>query len=459
MDHPHGANAAASRRNSNISSLPGSSASLAQSQPPGYTSAAPGSSHNAASRGSSPHGSRPPLPQATESDSGSERSGASDHESDHSDTSTRATVPLSNPPPTAQSSTPPTTRGRGRQRGQRGGRGRLRGAASYDDGLGNEYYNLRESYDDEYDNPDPSWFDDSRSSSNEYSGSRATPTYRSHESIPAATDNSANGTASRSYISNSIAAEKDDLPRSRWPEAPSGSHPPTFQIRGGQYGWRPQRFQQVRPFVIQNKDGVWVRIKMTEEQYKFYMENHPPPRRKSKHHRSKYSSADEADQDSRQSREKTDKPDGRGTGSKDNGRRQGRQRSGRRSGYASDSESEDLAVSNFDESQNTESGLKSDGWIKDERHRRRKTHSQEHKKHHKPSHTKSKSKSKARYVPREPSPETSSSTSRNTRGRSPRPYARNGSRALRKATRVPDSTSGSSSDSDRYDSREEPQPP
>ncbi|CAF9926651.1 MAG: hypothetical protein HETSPECPRED_006382 [Heterodermia speciosa] len=176
----HDGHEAAGPMDSPISSMPPSSVSEPEGHPPGHASAAAAANNPPGSR----HSGRPPsvagsthrhpdtvspiprVPEQTDSE-GSDGVHSGD-ESDHSEASTRATVPSSNPSSNPQlSGSPNTTVGGGRS-GRRAGRGgrtqatRPRGGGHDDDledDLEDESYNLRESYDDEYEGPGRSRWD------------------------------------------------------------------------------------------------------------------------------------------------------------------------------------------------------------------------------------------------------------------------------------------------------------
>ncbi|KAL8783864.1 MAG: hypothetical protein Q9195_009256 [Heterodermia aff. obscurata] len=119
------------------------------SMPPSITS----STHRHSAAASSAPRGRPEIPEQTDSEgSDGVHSG---NESDRSDTSTRATVPSSNPSSLPQSSRSPGSAIPGGRSGRRGGRGgrtqatRPRGGGGFDH-LDDEYYDLLESYDNEY---------------------------------------------------------------------------------------------------------------------------------------------------------------------------------------------------------------------------------------------------------------------------------------------------------------------
>lgn len=103
-----------------------------------------------------------PVIEATDSESD-----VSGHESDRSLTSTRASIRSTS----ASSIAPSSGARRGNSgRGGGGGRGRgnrPRGGAGSNDNVGGEYYNLHESYDDEY-HPPPGGFFDARNLGNDY---------------------------------------------------------------------------------------------------------------------------------------------------------------------------------------------------------------------------------------------------------------------------------------------------
>ena len=161
-------NEAAGPMDSSVSSMPPSSVSEPEGHPPGsrYSSHPPsvaGSTYRHHATVSPTPRRRPEVPEQTDSE-GSE-SVHSGNESDHSDTSTRATVPSSNlrsPPPSSRSPTS-AVRGRSGWQGGRGGRTQAPrprgGGADDDDELGDESYDLLESYDDEYQGPQRSRWD------------------------------------------------------------------------------------------------------------------------------------------------------------------------------------------------------------------------------------------------------------------------------------------------------------
>ena len=176
----HDGHEAAGPMDSSVSSMPPSSVRGPESHPPGHASAAPlpgsrhsshppsvaGSTHRHPPAVSPAPRRRPEVPEQTDSEGTDDVH--SGNESDHSNTSTRATVPSSNlrsTPPSSRPSPTSAVRGRSGRQGGRGGRTpatRPRGGGADDDDddeLGDKLYDLHESYDDEYEGPQRSRWD------------------------------------------------------------------------------------------------------------------------------------------------------------------------------------------------------------------------------------------------------------------------------------------------------------
>ena len=252
---------AASSHHSEVSSMPPSTIDEPQSLPPEYRSHGPTRSHPAA-RGSSSHpasvaGSSLGRPSEHSEHGGSRDSG---EESDHSGASASATVRTNHTRSTPQTSRSPPSEARGRAPGLGRGRGGnkrssgMRGGAGCNDEIGDDFYSLHESYDDEYVVSPHSQFQDER------------PLYYE------------NGDPSQTRIHDARPLDREHHDRipNHWNSASPNGRPQFFSSGSGFQGWSNRDSQQRQPQLMQLPGtNTWV----TMEQYQYYLQHPQPPSR------------------------------------------------------------------------------------------------------------------------------------------------------------------------------------